>query len=99
MNAKYQEILRLKAMLTNANIPFFFDEFLNGGQICYPAREGRICSVIEHDGSYGRESDTLEIMGLLTKKEQKHDDVCGNLTAETVFRRIKKHHKNAEVPK
>lgn len=47
------------------------------------------CSVIEGYGTYGHEQDLLEIMGLLTPEEEEHDSVCGYLTAENVFERIK----------
>lgn len=97
---KYNEIFRLKEMLEQAEIPFAFLEIFNGFQICYPKNDesepnqGRICSVIEHDFSYGREEDTLEIMGLLTAEEKDFngDDVLGYLSAENVFNRIKTHY-------
>jgi hypothetical protein len=44
-----------------------------------------------HCGSYGNESDLLEIMGLLTPEEQEFDRVLGNLSAQEVFSRIKTH--------
>lgn len=47
---------------------------------------------IEHYGSYGKDEDKLEIMGLLTPDEEEHDSVLGYLTAEDVFERIRKHH-------
>lgn len=46
----------------------------------------------EHDGSYGRTDDKLELMGLLTKEESECDEVEGWLTAEDVFNRISKHY-------
>lgn len=65
--------------------------------IYYPTKgERRICSIIQGDGSYGREQDLLEIMGLLTKKEEKHNSVAGYLTAEDVFNRIQKHYKKSK---
>jgi hypothetical protein len=89
---KYKEILKLKSLLQNAGIPFDFHEIFGGYQIVYP-EEGlnRICSVIEHDGSYGSKQDLLAIMGLLTDKEKKYDDVLGYLTAENVYDRIYAH--------
>lgn len=72
---KYKEIFKLKEMLEKAEIPFEFSEFMNGFHLCYPNNEIQECSVIEHDGSYGREQDLLEIMGLLTNEELKHDEV------------------------
>lgn len=48
-----------------------------------------VCSVIEGDTTFGNEKDLLEIRGLLTPEEERHDSVCGYLTAENVFERIK----------
>lgn len=94
MAEKYNEILRLKDMLESAKIPFDFSELHGGYHIVYSANgDKRICSVIEHDSSYGREKDLLEILGLMTKEEleETQDTVLGYLTAEDVFQRIKKH--------
>lgn len=94
MKRKYNEIFKLKDMLERAKIPFKFSELMGGYHIVYPADGGEcICSVIEHDGSYGREKDLLEIKGLLTELEEEtlEDDVLGYLTAEDVFQRIKNH--------
>ena len=95
----YQEILRLEVMLQENNIPCEKGEVLNGWQICYPcfALIKRVCSVIEHDGSYGREEDRLEIMGLLTAEEEKYDLVAGHLTAEDVFSRIKNDYEGVKL--
>lgn len=74
-----------------------------GYQICvyYPNGE-RMISAIEGAGTYGyggfdhgmfetdeKDGDLIEIMGLLTPEEEKHDCVLGWLTAENVFQRIK----------
>ena len=84
-------------MLENENIPFEFREIFGGYQICYPKiGNERICSVIEHEGSYGNEEDLLEIMGLLTANEKECDYVVGYLSAEDVFNRIKHHWELAE---
>ena len=92
MKRKYNEIFKLKDMLERAKIPFKFSELMGGYHIVYPADGGEcICSVIEHDGSYGKEKDLLEIQGLLTELEEEtlEDDVLGYLTAEDVFQRLK----------
>ena len=89
---KYKEIIKLHDMLVEANIPFEFREMSGGYQILYPSNENRVCSVIEHDFSYGNTYDLLEIMGLLTKAEAKNDDVAGFMEAEKVFKRIRKHY-------
>ena len=67
---KYKEILRLKGMLEKAKIPFEFSELFGGYHITYPSNKFRICSVIEHDYSYGNAQDLLEIKGLLTQKRK-----------------------------
>lgn len=48
-----------------------------------------VCSIIEGHGTFGFEQDLLEIRGLLTPEEEQHNSVCGYLTAENVFERIK----------
>ena len=89
----YKEIYKLRNLLDVAGIPYVFENgFLNGGALAYPNRENMVCSAIEHDDSYGRQADKIEIMGLLTDEEQKYDDVVGWLTAEDVFNRISKHY-------
>lgn len=87
----FDEFFKLEAMLKQADIPFVYEPCaaMGGFQICYPEKgEGRRCSVILHNGSYGREEGLLEIMGLLTPEEEQYDDVVGYLTADDVFERI-----------
>lgn len=91
MNKNYTEILRLKKMLEEADIPYEYREYLNGCQIHfhYDMKDG--WSVIENDISYGREKNLLEISGSIMtdeEKEREDDTVLGFLTAEDVFRRI-----------
>ena len=93
-NSNYQEILKLDRMLTDASIPHTLDRLFDGWQVCYPTREEQelVMDAIEHYGSYGKDEDKLEIMGLLTPDEEEHDSILGYLTAEDVFERIRKHH-------
>lgn len=93
-NSDYQEILKLDRMLTDASIPHTLDRLFDGWQVCYPTREEPelVMDAIEHYGSYGKDEDKLEIMGLLTPVEEECDSVLGHLTAEDVFERIRKHH-------
>ena len=56
-----------------------------------------VVSVIYGDGTYGYESGLLEIMGLLTKKEQKRDTVVGSLTARQIYNRIKRYFNEVET--
>lgn len=93
-NLNYVEILRLKKMLESNNIPFELTEWFNGYAISYPSKQMTVCSAVEHNGSYGRNEDLIEIMGLLTEKELERDTVVGWLTAEDVFTRIKNHFTN-----
>lgn len=97
----YNEIFKLKELLEKARIPFVWKERKesNGYQILYPDAEDVVCSVIEHQFSYGNEKDLLEIQGLMTKEEEEeqHDSVLGFLTAENVFERIGKHFYNRKV--
>lgn len=94
-NPRFQEILRLDKMLNEANIPHVLTRVMDGWQVAYPvARNETNCvmDAVEHNGSYGRGEDKLEIMGLLTPEEEEYDEVLGYLTAEEVFERIRKHY-------
>ena len=101
MKIEIKEIFKLKVMLDNAEIEHeFYDrtdklgfkDYIKYQIIVYnPITEDRLISVIEGYGTYGYEKDLLEIMGCLSKKEEKHDSVLGYLTAEEVFKRIKRH--------
>ena len=86
----YKEILRLKKMLENANIPFkFSDDFFGKDTKEYQIILNNDIDVVEHHGSYGNEDDKLEIMGALTIEEMECNSVKGWLTAEEVFKRFK----------
>ena len=94
-NPKYQEIIKLNKMLTEANIPHTIKRLMDGWQVCYPVdvvHDNCVMDAIEHFRSYGHEHDELEIMGLLTPKEEEDKPVLGYLTAEDVFERIRKHY-------
>ena len=106
MSKKYKEIFKLKRMLEKVGIPFefvecfgydkkllsVFPDIMDHYQIFYPSKgEDQKISVIEGFSTYGAEQDRLEIMGLLTPWERfEGDTVVGWLTAENVFKRIKK---------
>lgn len=82
-------------MLSDYNIPYSVHDMFDGVQVIYPETEtpqSAVCSVIEHFGSYGSQLDLLEIMGLLTEEELKHDSVKGGMTAKEVFERIYTHY-------
>lgn len=70
-----------------------YPDIMEHYHICYPNQgdEQRI-SVIEGIGTHGREQDRLEIMGGLTPWEKFNhgNSPIGFLTAENVFKRIKK---------
>lgn len=87
---RYQEILKLDKLLTEAGIPHCTERKLDGWHIQYPVAGGLvICSIVEFTGSYGHRHNRLEIQGLLNKAERKYNTVVGFLSAEKVFDRIK----------
>lgn len=97
---KFKEIFKLQEMLTEENIPYVFEnrtnfiddkEFTSYQIEIFDKYHDRIVSIIQSFGSYGREKDLLEIIGLLTEEESKCDSVAGWLTAENVMKRIKKY--------
>ena len=91
---KFNEILRLDAMLNKKGIPHEIHRLSDGYQI-YNVDGCPDFDVIEFSGSYGSNSDLLEIMGLLTSEELKHDSVVGGLSAREVMNRIEKNRKLA----
>ena len=93
-NNKYKEIYKLSLMLDEAEIPFSCTPHFDGFHIvCYDKyTEAEICSVVEHQFSYGHEGDKLEIMGLLTEQER-YDTVRGWLTAKDVLERVQQYYK------
>ena len=92
IDTRYQEILKLDALLTEKGIPHTLQKHMDGWQVIYPEDgEERVLDAIEHFGSYGNEEDLLEIMGLLTPEEEENDSVLGYLTAEEVCKRIEQH--------
>lgn len=44
----YNEILLLKKRLDDANIPYYFQEYMGGYRLAYPDNSSVKCSVIEH---------------------------------------------------
>lgn len=97
MKTQYFEIMKLALKLKGQNVPFEFfikESYQHGFQILYPNAKNCVCSIIEHDYSYGHEKDLLEIQGLISDEEQKlnNDSVLGYLTADDVYKRIKKHY-------
>jgi len=82
------EMDKLIYLLTLESIPFETRKsWDNTRQVFYPSIKNRICDVICHSGSIGSEKGLLEIMGLTSD-----DDVEGRLTAEEVFKKIKKNY-------
>ena len=97
VDPKYQEILKLHAMLLDKDIPHEINRDIDGWHIHYPCfgRE-RVLSAVEFKGTYGAEKDLIEIMGLLTPGEFLMDSVKGYLTAEDIFNRINKHYEEVQ---
>lgn len=91
---KYTEILCLREMLKESNVPFHIFRRLDGYQILYPNIHTPRCSIIQHEFSYGGKDNLIEIQGLLTIEERKSSSVLGYLDAKNVFERIKKDFNN-----
>lgn len=92
---KYSSIHFLRQELENAEIPFYFREAYNGWQILYPSKENIICSIIEHEFSFGSDDDLLEIYGI-DENGDRYNDAIGHLTTEEVFNIIKKHYQKSK---
>lgn len=102
----YKEIIKLHEMLENEKIPHTFKPWMGGYIIRYFGhkelpndnnygyQEGVVCSIIEHNISYGHEEDLLEIEGLTKKGDRMSSGVAGYLTAKEVFNRIKENYEN-----
>ena len=88
MKTTYELVDKLNA----EGIPFEIRFLSNGFQVAYPDnRDNRVCSVICHNGSYGKGNGYMEMMGLLTADESIYDDVAV-LTVDEIFRRITEHY-------
>ena len=107
MKVDYKSIFKLKTMLDDANIFYeFLDRsIVIDNMIKYPFYQiivyvpytedleepERLISVIQGYGTFGSQSDLLEIQGCMSKDELA-DDVLGYLTAEDVFKRIRENY-------
>ena len=88
-----EEIEKIQEMLKQAGIPFEVRPFNSWGiQVCYPSIKNRFCDIVYHRYSNGYEEGLLAIQGLLTKAESDIDSELGYLTAEDIFKRIRKHY-------
>lgn len=92
------ELENLKLLLEENNIEykFIFERASNPKYNrrlvkLYNEYGDEVLSAICHYGSYGYEQGKIEIMGLLTKEESKHNSVVGFLDAKNVLKRIKKY--------
>lgn len=85
----FKEIDKLCALLSTNGIPHERVRHFDGWLVTYPDMENRICDVILHNFSYGKERGLLELMGFLTEEEAEYDNVVGSMTAKQVFERIK----------
>lgn len=93
-----KEIDRLAFLLERDNIPFERQEVntvpsIELTRIQYPCDKDFVCSAIQGTYTYGGNLNLIEIMGLLTPKEEEQDEVVGYLTADEVYERIKNHYK------
>lgn len=100
MSERYTEIFKLKEKLDAIDLEY---EFINRSthyneqyQIMIYDGDEWVISVIEGEHTYGGNADKLEIMGLLTEEEEKHDSVVGWLSADDVYERIMKYYGSRE---
>ena len=77
---KYTEIYRLKDKLQKRKIPFEFQKKFDGFQIIVNY-DGIYVSIIEHFGSYGAQTNLLEMWDY-------HSDPVGWMTAEDCLEKI-----------
>lgn len=90
-NDSYTSILQLDKMLTSNNIPHTLIEFMDGWQILYFDSSGnRVGDVVEHYGSYGHESDLMEVYGFCLPEPS------GWLSVEETFEFFKNVHDKGE---
>ena len=90
------EMKKLIVMLREAKIPFELTEDVcknPANQVWYPCREESVCDVICHEFSYGGTEGLLEIMGLVDENSEDFE-FEGYLTADEVYRRIKRHYES-----
>lgn len=88
MEIEYNPLNHLAILLLKSGVPFEDADRAEMGQILYPSRADRRCSIIFGPGSIGYEDGNLEIQGLLTPEEERSDTVAGNLTVIDVLARI-----------
>lgn len=88
MEIEYNPLNHLGILLLKRGIPFEDADRAEMGQLLYPSRADRRCSIIFGPGSIGYEDGNLEIQGLLTDLEAMSDSVAGNLTVIDVLARI-----------
>lgn len=80
---KHKEIVKLKAMLDKAKIPYQLNRLFSGYHLfCIDKDRNRKFSVMQHDESFGSDEGLIEVRKPLTNRVA--------LTAEEVFERIKK---------
>jgi hypothetical protein len=87
-NPNYKEIEKLNKMLNVTGIQHTITRLFDGWQVIYYYNGKRIADAIQHCYSYGANDDLLEISGLLTEEEARHDSVLGYVSAAETFQRI-----------
>lgn len=94
-NEKYQEILRLDKMLTEAGIPHVTEPYFEAWSISYPTKEHPAIWALCIGAMYNCESKSkpLHLIGFMEIDGDKfaftYDD---EITAEKVFKRIETHY-------
>lgn len=85
----YNPLEHLAEMLKNADMPYeiSYNTWTKSNILCYPNAKNRRADAIYFPHSYGYEQKLLEVSGEIVEI---NDDVEGYLSAEEVYRRIKK---------
>ena len=84
------EMKKLADGLIERGIVFKFHRLYDGFQILVYKNDNQIWDAICHSGSYGHETNLLEVAGSIVSREYEDDGylVEGNLTAEYILSRL-----------
>ena len=107
MEIDLSEIKKLANLLTEAGIPFTYSSLFDGKMISYPVdsttfSDQCVCAAVINQYSIGHTKGLLEISGIENPATyiDKVLEIEGDLTADEVFSRIKKHYEeNPDIEK
>ena len=81
------ELNNLMQGLMERGIDFRFEAINNGGMVTVLEHNQKVWDAVCHDGSYGHEEGSLEVMGTVIVQNA-CDDVDGWLTADEILERV-----------